>query len=406
MPVHKLSLKAARRLSIRAQGLDKYQHLASGKEGAAQVVEHLGYVQIDTIAVIHRAHDHIVWTRHPAYDPEMLAQLLAEDRRIFEYWTHAAAYLPMGDYRYYLPRMASAHCAERQARYRRENPRLVKEVYERIRHDGPMASADFDYQDAKRGPWWDWKPAKRALEALFDTGELMVGARRRFQRVYDLPERVLPSHIDTSLPTDDETARFFARRTLSTLGIASLPQVQKLYDNRGAKKALEELTSAGEAVPVRIEGQTSLYYALPEALDTIPRHQRNHLHLLSPFDNLTIDRDRLQDLFDLHYRIECYTPSPKRRYGYFSLPILWNGRFIGRLDPKAERKTKTFLVRNLVFEAGFDEYDALWPKLAEALHRFAAFNRCEMVSVEKTDPRKLRVPLVQALKTTNKTSGN
>ena len=396
-PQNTLSLAAARRLSIRSQGLDHHTPLPHGKEGAAQVVERLGYVQIDTIAVIERAHDHILWNHQPDFSSAMLGELLASDRRVFEYWTHAAAYVPFADYRYYLPRMESAHNWRREARFRKENSRLVKEVYERIRRDGAMASADFDYQDKKRGAWWDWKPAKSALEVLFCTGELMVSARRRFQRVYDLPERVVPDHIDTRAATPDEAARHFARRALSTLGLASLPQVRKLYANSNAQTALAELLDSGEVVPVQIEDQEAIYYALADTLATAPRRQKNHLHLLSPFDNLTIDRDRLLDLFDFHYRIECYTPAPKRLYGYFTLPILWNGRFIGRLDPKAERKSQTFLVRNLVFEPGFDDYDALLPSLAAALHRFAAFNGCTSIHIEQTKPGKVKAPLSRAL---------
>ena len=149
---------------------------------------------------------------------------------------------------------------------------------------------------------------------------------------------------------------------------------------------------------MQIENQEAPYYALTATLDNTPRQQKNHLHLLSPFDNITIDRDRLLDLFDFHYRIECYTPAPKRQYGYFTLPILWNGSFIGRLDPKAERKSQTFLVRNIVFEPGFKDYDALLPALAKALHRFAAFNGCTSIRVERTKPSNFKTPLNRILK--------
>ena len=147
---------------------------------------------------------------------------------------------------------------------------------------------------------------------------------------------------------------------------------------------------------MQIENQEAPYYALTATLDNTPRQQKNHLHLLSPFDNITIDRDRLLDLFDFHYRIECYTPAPKRQYGYFTLPILWNGSFIGRLDPKAERKSQTFLVRNIVFEPGFKDYDALLPALAKALHRFAAFNGCTSIRVERTKPSKTKPARIAA----------
>ena len=149
---------------------------------------------------------------------------------------------------------------------------------------------------------------------------------------------------------------------------------------------------------MQIENQEAPYYALTATLNNTPRQQKNHLHLLSPFDNITIDRDRLLDLFDFHHRIECYTPAPKREYGCFTLSILWNGSFIGRLDPKAERKSQTFLVRDIVFEPGFKDYDALLPALAKALHRFAAFNGCTSIRVERTKPGKFKTPLNRILK--------
>jgi hypothetical protein len=398
MPTAKLSRAAARRLSIHTQGLDGHWRLPKGKEGAAQIVERLGYVQIDTISVIERAHDHVIQTRYPGYHRDMLGELLSVDRRVFEYWTHAAAYVPMQDFRYYLARMVTAHTWKREADWRRDNESVVQEVLARIRAEGAMASANFKHEPGQRGPWWDWKPAKMALEVLFNSGELMVSARRGFQRVYDLAERVLPSHIDTHIPTKDEAALFFAHRALATLGLATVPQVRKLYQNHGALNALNNLIDTDQAVPLQIEGLEETYYALTSTLGKIPRRLANHIHLLSPFDNLTIDRDRLQALFDFYYRIECYTPAAKRQYGYFTLPILWNGAFIGRLDPKAARQDKTLIIRNLALEPAFKAYDALIPPLTTAIKRFALFNGCPDVLLEQTTPRKIKAPLVQALK--------
>ncbi len=399
MSTTKLSLAAARRLSIRTQGIDGHWKLAQGKEGAAQIVERLGYVQIDTISVIERAHDHIIQTRLPGYTRDMLGELLASDRRVFEYWTHAAAYVPMQDFRYYAARMATAHKWKRDAAWRKDNKKMVRHVLARIRAEGALASADFEHETGQRGTWWNRKPAKIALEVLFNSGELMVSARRGFQRVYDLRERVLPAHIDTRLPSKEEVALFYARRALTTLGLATTAQVRKVYQNHGAEKALHTLLETGQIAPVQIENLSGTYYALPEILNACPRRLANHLHLLSPFDNLTIDRDRLQALFDFHYRIECYTPAAKRQYGYFTLPMLWNGDFVGRLDPKADRKNKTLIVRHLALEPGFDSYDAFIPLLVQALKRFALFNACQDIRLEKTTPHKIKATLTRALKT-------
>ncbi len=398
----KISASTARRLAVQCQGLDGGWRLPKGKEGAARVIERLGYVQIDTIAVIERAHHHVFWTRQPNYDPRMLHDLQAKDRRVFESWTHAAAYAPMGDYRYHLPMMRAR--AGRLGRWMKQNARVMEAVLGRIRAEGPLGSADFEATD-KRGPWWGWKPAKVALEMLLLTGELMVTERRNFHRIYDLTERVLPAGTDTSGPAPEELARFVARRLLRGLGVASLHEVQ--WDLRESRResrkavsgALREMVDAGEVTPVEVEGtEGDGYYALTESLEAASKRGRTQVHLLSPFDNLVIWRRRLKRLFGFDYTIECYVPAPKRRYGYFCLPILWGDRFAGRLDPKADRQQRTFIVRGLMFEPDFKDYDGLLPALAEKLRAFAAFHGCERVAVERTAPGKVRAELLRVLK--------
>jgi uncharacterized protein len=384
--MRKISLAAARRLAIRNQGLDGQWELSPDKEGVARIVDALGYVQIDTISVVQRAHDHIIWSRLPSYDLGMLQELLAVDRRVFEYWTHAASYVPFADYRFYLARMRNAHKWPREAAWHKDNAPLVKKVLAQIRQRGPMASSDFEHKKGERSSWWGWKPAKRALEYLFNTGQLMVGERRTFQRVYDLSERVVPAGVDQTIPDSEEISYYWAQRTLQSHGIASLPQLRKAFSNRQAEQGLRQLRAKGEVVELAVEHQQEPYYALVETMDNAPRRLARHTHLLSPFDNLVIDRYRLEDLFHFHYRIECYTPAAKRQYGYFTLPLLWNGEIIARLDPKAERKTGTLHVRNLVFESTFERHDALLPDLAKELRAYATFNNCQHIKIEKTTP--------------------
>jgi hypothetical protein len=391
-----ISRAAARRLAIHRQGLNTRWKLPAGEEGAAQVVDRLGYVQIDTISVIERAHHHVMGTRQGGYQPGMLYELLA-DRQVFEYWTHAAAYVPFSDYRYYVSRMRSYRDPKRAEEFRKAHPLLLKKVLQRIESEGALSASDFEHKSSDRGPWWDWTPAKRALEFLFDRGELMVTARDNFRRVYDLTERVVPSGIDTREPGQDEVARHFTRRALAVHGVATVAEVRKMFGNRGAKSALAEMVIAGEAIEVRVTGDEEVSYALPEVLATLPGRLSNGVHLLSPFDNLTIDRNRLERLFDFRYRIECYTPQAKRRYGYFTLPILWKGMLVGRLDPKAERRKKLFLVRNLVLEPSFHWDDAFASALAKSLREFATFNGCPELRVEKTAPRSFKNVLKSAL---------
>lgn len=390
MPMSTISPAEARRIVLQAQGLDGGWSLPAGKEGAAEAIERLGYVQIDTIAVIERAHHHVLWTRHPQYAPAMLDELLSRDRRVFEYWTHAASYIPLRDYRYYLPRMRAFAKRPRTRQWRKENRPLMRQVLERIREEGALASADFADPREKRGPWWDWKPAKRALETLFWTGELMISGRRSFQRLYDLTERVLPPEVDATEPRPEEVARYVVRQMLASQGIVTAKEAGWwLKDRKRVAAALAELEESGEVVPVRIEGSESLtQYLRPAVLASRLQRQldRETVRLLSPFDNLIIDRGRALRFFGFDYRLECYTPAPKRRYGYFTLPILWGDQLVGRLDPKVDRKRKTFYIRNLVLESQFRELEALAPPLARTLREFASFHECEEIVLERATP--------------------
>lgn len=394
----RLSRVEARRLLVCAQGLESNWKLSAGTEGAAQVVERLGYVQIDTIAVIERAHHHVIWTRHPGYEAAHLDDLLSRERRVFEYWAHAAAYLPMRDYRYYLPRIRYFAEQHRARHWLAENRALAKKVMARIAAEGPLGTADFEHTGDQRGPWWDWKPAKRALEYLFWSGKLMIAGRRNFQRLYDLSERVLPPDLDTSMPGPEESARFAARRALQSQGLVTERQKDGLSEPQKVGRALVELAEAGEAIQVQVEGVEKETFFASKALLATRRPRRRQLHLLSPFDNLVIDRRRTEQFFDFEYRIECYTPAPKRKYGYFTLPILWGDELVGRLDPKAERREGVFRVKKLVLEPGFTPDEAFYQALARKLRAFAAFHGCGEVLVEETQPPGVRAALRRALK--------
>lgn len=407
----KISASTARKLAIRCQGLDGRWKLPEGKAGVAQVIERLGYVQIDTIAVVQRAHHHTLWSRRPDYTPQMLHELQAQDRRVFEYWARAASYLPMSDYRYYLPRMRALAEDPKVRQWIEQNAQLVEHVVVRIREEGPLGSADFSAPPGyKHGGWWHRKPAKQALERLFWTGELMVAERRDFQKIYDLTERVLPAGTDATEPDRGELARFLVRRAFAGFGIASTDEIwweigneigREISNRRKAiSEWIEELVHSGEVTPIEIEGlDGETYYALTKTIEEATKQLQSgmRLHILSPFDNLVGCRRRLKTLFDFEYKLECHHPATKRRYGYFCLPILWGDEFVGRLDPKADRRQKTFIVRKLMFEPDFKDYDGLLPALAEKLRAFAAFNECERVVIEQTVPEKVKTPLMQEL---------
>ena len=393
----RISPATARRCALNAQLLDGRTKLARGKEGVAQAVEKLGYVQIDTISVVERAHHHTLWTRCSDYEKAMLDELMAKDRRVFEYWGHGASYLPISDYRYYLPRKRAFPWNQWERRGLEKHGTLMTQVLERIRHEGPLASKDFASQPGKkRGSWWDWKETKVALELLFWRGDLMIAERRNFQRVYDLTERVLPSGVDTRLPNNEELGRFFVRRALSSHGIGTEREIHEhihAVSKEVTARALRDLLDAGELLRVDVAGDEGReYYGLPSRLEQAARLRKKkpRLHVLSPFDNLIIQRERTKRLFGFDYALECYVPAAKRTHGYFALPLLWGERFVGRLDAKADRKQKRLLVRNLFFEQGMREAEALLPDLVRKLMELARFAGCVNVDVERTSPRKAR----------------
>jgi uncharacterized protein YcaQ len=396
-----ISQKTARRLVLHAQLLDGRTGIQKGKPGVAQTVGHLGYVQIDTISVIERAHHHTLWTRVPGYRPEHLHQAQAVDRTLFEYWGHAASILPMSDYRFYIPMMRGFLDPKGSwwKGWGKKYGSYLEPVLKRIKEEGPKAARDFENPSGRgKGPWWDWKPAKAALEMLFWRGELMISERRGFERIYDLTERVLPAGTDTRLPSAGELGRFIVRRALGALGVAGEKEIRdyiRIGDKNMIAGALEEMLAAAEISRIAVEGENGVAYALPQVLEEADRFRAvaPRVRLLSPFDNLAISRIRLKQRFAFDYTLECYVPQQKRNHGYFVLPILFGENIVGRLDPKADRPGKTFIVRRLLLEPGADVGGALVAGLGRALRELARFNGCEKVVLENVEPKKLLVPL-------------
>lgn len=318
---------------------------------------------------------------------------MLERRDIYEYWSHAAAYLPMSDYRFSLPRMQAFADGERH--WFGPEPKLMKDVLDRIGSEGPLQARDFEFKRDGRIGMWDWKPAKQALEQLFMEGKLMTLRRQGFHKVYDLTERVLPSEVDTSMPTEQEYGHFLVTRYLRANGPGQASEIA--YLRAGMKPVVErvmaEMLEQGEIIPLSIKSK--LYFALPSSLQLLNRTlSRKRLRILSPFDNLLIQRKRMQHFFDFDYQLECYVPAQKRKYGYFCLPVLWNGRLVARLDCKAERKGKMLLIRNLVTELTVRDKGRLVDSLVNELIHFAAFNQCDAIRVGKLPDKALQALLV------------
>ena len=350
-----------------------------GKAGALKTIEHLGYVQIDTISVVERAHHHTLFTRVEDYKPLHLDILLEKDKSIFEYWSHAAAYIPMRDYRFSLIR--KERFASAKVKWY-SNKKMTKYVFDRILDEGPLQSKDFEEKKARAG-WWEWKDAKRALEQLFMEGKLMVAGRQGFQKVYDLTERVLPKGTDTRLPSQEEYAGYLIDKAIRANGIVGADEIAYLrnYMKTTVAKLLAAKLESGEIVPLNIkEAGKDKFYTTPENLARAERTKPHKaVKILSPFDNTVIQRKRLKRIFDFDYTIECYVPEAKRKYGYFCLPVLFGDSFAARMDCKAHRSEKLLEVKRIFFEKNFNGNEALKNGLNKALKKFAAFNGCEKI---------------------------
>lgn len=372
MTVHSISLKEARRLILASQNLN------GAKKTTLDHIEHLGHIQIDTISVVERAHHHVLWTRNNSYKKKDLSDL-AESRDVFEYWSHAASFLPMSEYRFTLP--MKKEFATRSSSWFPKDPKVMKQVLKRIKEEGPLKSKDFERAKKGSSGWWDWKPAKKALERLFFEGKLEITKREGFQKVYDIPERVIPSSVDTSMPTNDEFARFLIKRIVRHHGLANVKEMAYLHKKPVkdlVEKALKSMIEEGELIELRVEALAGSYYCFPKALDSIPRSSSKVL-LLSPFDNFTIQRNKLKTFFDYDYQIECYVPEKKRKFGYFTLPIFSGVIPVGRVDLKAHRKEKSLVINSLHYEKGIDQ-DEFSPeiRLNSVLKSFAKFNGCKL----------------------------
>lgn len=379
-----LSIEQARKLVLLSQRLPPGRQTGSAIAATLSIIEHLGYIQIDTISAVQRAHHHTLWSRNSRYRPAHLDQLLA-DKTVFEYWAHAAAYLPMRDYRFSLPRK-QALASGKQKHWFKRDEKLMRYVLDRITAEGPLMAKDFSHNSKKAGAW-GVKPAKQALETSFMQGELMISRRVNFHKVYDLTERVLPEGINTSLPEPVEHTRFLISRYLQANGLGQASEMAYLLKNTKplVTAALRDMEEQGDVQLIQAAGQT--YYVLPASLELLNKPiRRGTLKILSPFDNLLIQRKRVRALFGFDYLLECYLPAAKRKYGYFSLPVLWDGRLVARMDCNADRQQALLHIHHLALEPDLSDTVAFARALRKELEIFLHFNRCTAYKLHKTTP--------------------
>ncbi|MBV8047167.1 MAG: YcaQ family DNA glycosylase [Paludibacterium sp.] len=383
MPHIHLSVQDARHLHLAAQGLLRASRRKAVKADVLAAIRRMALLQIDTISVVARSPYLVLYSRLGAYDPAWLDAWLAQGA-LFEYWAHEACFVPIADYRLLRHRMLdpSSMGWKYPEHWLGQHRQDIEQLLAHIRANGPVRSADFARQEGKGNGWWDWKPEKRHLEVLFTLGRLMVKERRNFQRVYDVTERIHPDWDDGRDLPDPEQARLdMVKNSCRALGVVKAGWVADYYRLKRGRydEALHRLADEGELIPVRIEGWKHDAFVHAELHDALTEAQDGTLKatattLLSPFDPVVWDRKRAQELFGFDYRIECYTPAPKRQYGYFVLPILQRGKLVGRLDAKAHRQQGIFEIKALYLEPGVRASARLAEDLTRALANLAAWH--------------------------------
>jgi hypothetical protein len=378
----------ARRLFLDRHALSEAPVGPASGQALHDLIERIGFVQVDSINTVARAHDLILWSRRQSFRPPALKRLLEKDRSLWEHWTHDASILPTRLHGVW------QHRFQRDAvRLEKNWRRWFREGYEaqfysilnRIAKDGPVGTADVGEGEVRgKGGWWDWHPSKTALEWLWRTGKLAVTRRDGFAKIYDLTERVIPEVHRTPVPAE-EICDWACRSGLRQLGFGTSGEIAAYWNAvapEAAKAWCREACARGEIIEVEVEGargQLRKVFILPETLAVEPSQPTPRLRILSPFDPALRDRDRTEFLFGFFYRIEVFVPEPKRVYGYYVFPVLEGERLVGRIDVKAFRDAGALRVRAFWPESGVKLTKARRNKLEAELARLAIFAGCERV---------------------------
>jgi uncharacterized protein YcaQ len=388
-------------LHLAAQGLLRRRSRKARPADIASTVAAMGLLQIDTINVVARSPYMVLFSRLGAYRIEWLDESLAKGE-LAECWAHEASFVPSSEYRFHRDYRSGrgGHWAQKMAeRTRADAGADMDLLLERIRREGPLRAADFERDTPAVKGWWGWKPEKRWLEAWFALGALMVDRRERFQRVYDLAERVTarwaePPAVGTLEEAD--VRRHFILQSVHVLGIARARWIADYFRLRPrvTEAELAPLVAEGLLLEVGVDGWDDLAYVHRDNASLLSEAAGHRLRatrttLLSPFDPVVWDRARAMDLFDFEYTLECYTPAAKRTYGYYVLPILHRGRLVGRLDAKAHRQEGLFEVIGLWLEAGVSASPGLVSGIASALGECAAWHGTPRISVGLSQPQGL-----------------
>ncbi len=371
-----LSQSDARRIWIHAQRLDTAAPFGEGPEATRRAIEHLGYVQIDTINVIERCHHHILYSRIPAYRRADLHRAQTIDKTVFEYWTHALSFVPTRDLRFFL-RFMRQDWRRRSAWFNTVKPSEVRKVLNRIRDEGSLTIRDIDDDVLveKDHPWASRKPSKRALQVAFYKGAVTISARDGMVKTYELMDRHFGWDKPPKAASEREILAYELDRALRAQGLVSLDSICHLVPSRkpAMRKLIETRLRRKALVPVALEGAGKLeHWALPEVLEATLEPAEEIVHILSPFDPLIIQRKRVRLFFDYEHIFEAYVPKAKRRYGYFTLPVLVGEDIVALLDLKTDRENGKLLIQEWHWtEKGRPR--AHKKAIEQALHRFERF---------------------------------
>jgi uncharacterized protein YcaQ len=390
----KLSRSQARRIALAAQGFHENRPAAATRRHLSRVLQRSHLLQIDSVNVLVRAHYMPLFSRIGAYDRDLLEKAAYHPKRreTFEYWGHEASLIQLDLHPLFRWRMARAARGEGiyggLARFGQEKRAFIEEVRREIAARGPMGAGELSSGGKSQGSWWGWSDGKRALEWLFWAGGVTTATRRGFERIYDLPERALPSEIlNTPTPPEDEAQRELLRLSIRSLGIASERCLRDYFrlEASDAKARLPELVEAGDLIPVTVEGWQGPVYLDPQA--KVPRRIEAQA-LVSPFDPIVWERTRTERLFDFRYRIEIYTPAEKREFGYYCLPFLLGDKIVARLDLKADRAKGKLIVHSIHPEASVAPGD-IAPALGQELRLMASWLDLDDIAA----PKEWRKPL-------------
>ena len=375
-PRHRISLDAVVRLWFHRQGLTRLRSQVLTRDTFVDHLERTGGLQLDSINVLQRAHYLTLWSRFGAYDSTLPDRWTHEDRVAFEHWGHAACVLPTS--RLPLNRRAMKRFAPTEKWWieRTPSPAACRRVLRRLRQEGPLESADFGRHPQGAQAWWGWKEDKEALERYWRRGVVAIADRRCFRRVYDLAERVYP---DGPAATPSQYEDSWLSTGLRANGIASVRHLHGYFGTphlTGAKRqqVIQRALKRHQVVEVRVDGLPDTFLARPEDLegiDTLPAPRGTTL--LCPFDSLLWQRQRAEDLLGFHYRVEIYVPPAKRIFGYYTMPILHDGRLVGRLDPKLHRDRGVLEIKSIHLEPGVERSTALRSGIEESLEDLAKF---------------------------------